>query len=197
MPIYWDKFSEVEVQGILYQHFLSLDYKVDWIHFIEPSKEKKLGCDLVCRKNGETIGIAVKKKAGIRDYEQVKKSAQKNYDRKLFIYLKTPSISFTEKIGKYTSKVEVLSISNFEKELENHETGLMILSCIHYTNSLFSELAGKFLLELANLIKEKTKDDLQRETIKPMPELWQLKDYTAAMSRSIELLLSILEKDCL
>lgn len=73
----------------------------------------------------------------------------------------------------------------------------MILSCIHYTNSLFSELAGKFLLELANLIKEKTKDDLQRETIKPMPELWQLKDYTAAMSRSIELLLSILEKDCL
>jgi hypothetical protein len=28
-----------------------------------------------------------------------------------------------------------------------------------------------------------------------MPELWQLKDYTAAMSRSIELLLSILEKD--
>jgi len=195
MPIYWDKFSEVEVQGILYQHFLSLDYKVDWIHFIEPSKEKKLGCDLVCRKNGETIGIAVKKKPGIRDYEQVKKSAQKNYDRKLFIYLKTPSISFTEKIGKYTSKVEVLSISNFEKELENHETGLMILSCIHYSNSLFSELAAKFLLELANLIKEKTKDDLQRETIKPMPELWQLKDYTAAMSRSIELLLSILEKD--
>jgi hypothetical protein len=56
-------------------------------------------------------------------------------------------------------------------------------------------LAAKFLLELANLIKEKTKDDLQRETIKPMPELWQLKDYTAAMSRSIELLLSILEKD--
>ena len=50
-------------------------------------------------------------------------------------------------------------------------------------------------MELANLIKEKTKDDLQRETIKPMPELWQLKDYTAAMSRFIELLLSILEKD--
>lgn len=106
MPIYWDKFSEVEVQGILYQHFLSLDYKVDWIHFIEPSKEKKLGCDLVCRKNGETIGIAVKKKPGIRDYEQVKKSAQKNYDRKLFIYLKTPSISFTEKLESIPARLK-------------------------------------------------------------------------------------------
>jgi hypothetical protein len=195
MPIHWDKFSEIEVQGILYQHFISLDYKVDWIHFIEPPKEKKLGCDLVCRRNGETIGVAVKKKPGITDYEQVKRLAQKNYNRKLFIYLETPSISFTEKIRKCTSKVEVLSISDFEKELENHETGLMILSYIHYSDSLFSKLTAKFLLKLANLIKEKTTDNLQRETIKPMPELWQLKDYTAAMSRSIQLLLSILEKD--
>jgi len=40
MPIHWDKFSEIEVQGILYQHFISLDYKVDWIHFIEPPKKR-------------------------------------------------------------------------------------------------------------------------------------------------------------
>ena len=67
MPIHWDKFSEIEVQGILYQHFISLDYKVDWIRM-----------RLSLQKERETIGVAVKKKPGITDYEQVKRLAQKN-----------------------------------------------------------------------------------------------------------------------
>lgn len=192
MQIPWEDFDEIEVQAILYQYFLSLDYKVDWIHFIEPTREKNLGCDLVCTKNKETIGIAVKKKPRAKDGYQVKRLAQKKYSRRFFVYLKTPSVSFIEQTKNYSSRVEIMDIREIEKEMRKNEIGLIILCCINYSNSGFIQFVEKFLKEISSIVKEKT-SNISKEA-KPLPELWRLKDQAVAMSRSIELLLTIFEK---
>lgn len=190
----WKDFEEEEIQGILYQYFISLGYKVDWVHLIERPLEKKIGCDLLCTKDEKTMGIAVKKKPRSKDHEQFKKLSRKSYDQKLYFYVQTPSLSFMNQIKNYSSEVEMLRMREFEKKMEDTEVGLQILCFLCYSNSHFIDLATSFISELLKFTKNITKEELDKKVLKPMPELWQLKDYTVTMRKSTEILLSILEE---
>ena len=70
LKIPWQNYQEEEIQGIIYQYFLSLNYKVDWFHLEDKHKERDMGCDLLCKKNGESIAIAVKKHPRASDTAQ-------------------------------------------------------------------------------------------------------------------------------
>jgi len=82
MPIHWDKFSEIEVQGILYQHFISLDYKVDWIR-MRLSLQKERGDHWCCGQENWQSGVWKSRKGIQRNYEKTRRSMDTatNYGR--------------------------------------------------------------------------------------------------------------------
>jgi len=199
LKIPWQNYQEEEIQGIIYQYFLSLNYKVDWFHLEDKHKERDMGCDLLCKKNGESIAIAVKKHPRASDTAQFRRLARKNYTKKIYLYVKTPTPEFRQSIRKYRNKVTIWQTVDLEKALRTTEVGLRILCCIYYSNSTFASMCFDFLSKLHNFTRSISQQDFSNHqkslsiSSKPMSHLWQLKDRAVTIRKSIELLLSILE----
>jgi len=192
--ILWKNFDVVEIQGIVYQYFISLGYKVDWAHAANRSRRKKIGFDLLCEKDGKRIGVIISKTPGPKDRERIEKLAEKNYEEKMYLYVTLPSLSFMEQIGSYSENVKMISMNEFEQKMQDTEVGSQILCHIYYSNSKFIKLANDFLFELLNLTKNSTNEDSYKKLDKPLPELWQLKDHSVMMKKSIETLLTLLDE---
>lgn len=190
----WNDFEAVEIQGIIYQYFISLGYSVDWVSKVSRIRAKKIGCDLFCMKDEKTIGITVCKTPRLKDYEQIKRLANKDYQKKLFLFVSPPSLSLTEQIADLSEKVKMVSINEFVQEMQDSEVGSQILCYLYYSNSKFVKLAGNFLSELVDLTIRSPDENSYKKSAKPLPELWQLKDHSVAMEKSLEMLLNILEE---
>lgn len=188
----WNEFDTVEVQGVLYQYFINLGYNVDWVHIAKTS-HRKSEWDLLCEKDGRTIGIIVVTIPDSKDFQKLKRLYQKDYDRKIYVYVNPLSVSFKEQMGKYSNTIEMLSINEFEQEILDTEIGTQLLCCVYYSNSEFVRLARVFLAEIMHLTKNYRIKNLNKVS-KPMPELWQLKDYSFTMKKSMETLLYVLEE---
>jgi len=193
LKIPWGEYSEEEIQGIVYQYFLSLDYRVDWFHLEDKNKEKQMGCDLLCSKDKETIAIAVKKRPKSEDITQLQRLARKNYTKRIYLSVEKPTPSFRDSAKKYGEKIVTWEIGDFERLLRTEDQGLQILACIYYSNSDFVKVSVNFLTNLHSVTKVIDRQEIARNVSKPMPCLWQLKDLAVTMRKPVEILLSILE----
>jgi len=189
----WSSFDDIEIQGILRQYFGSLGYKVDWAYTIARSTRKEIGCDLLGVKKGDSVGVVAKRILRLKDLEIVETLSRRDYDEKLLLYVEQPSAVLVKKLNNLSQRFVMMSLKEFEDRMGSTEVGLEILCYILYSNSEFVTLVCSFLSSLIRITEEPTEKDLV-ETNKPMPQLWQLKDYSVTMEKSIETLLTLLEE---
>ena len=187
----WKEYTEKEVQGILFQYFISVGYKVDWFHLEDKTEEKKAACDLLCKKSQETVGIAVKKHPRAEDIDQVRRLARKKYSKRVYVYIRTPTPSFRKVAEGYHEKVEFWNPEHIERMLEGNEVGLAILHDILYSNSNLLDNMIRFVQDLK--IQVRARDKNLEPQAKPLKELWRLKDEIVFLHTSDTLLLGILE----
>jgi len=199
LEIPWRRYDEDEVQGILFQYLISMNYEVDWYHRDDKTMEKKAGCDLLCRKPGETIGIAVKKRPRAEDIDQMKKLARKRYSRRVYVNVEDPTPEFMEAARNYRGKIEFWDPEYIEGMLEKNDVGLAILYNIIFSNSDFlSEIIDivqftKAWLEEQNQKAKSRGENKKEEQAQPLGELMRLKDEAVFLHKSDTLLLGILE----
>jgi len=195
LNIPWRKYNEDEVQGILFQYFISMDYEVDWYHRDDKTMEKKTSCDLLCRRSGETIGVAVKKHPRAEDIDQMKKLARKSYSKRIYVNVENPTPEFMKAARDYRGKIEFWNPEYIERMLEKNDVGLAILYNIIFSNSDYLGEIIEMVHFTKTWVEEHTQKDISKSTeqSKPLAELMRLKDEAVFLHKSDTLLLGILE----
>ena len=187
----WNEFEEVEIQGILRQYYASLGYKVDWSHTAKRSEKFEMNFDLICAKDGKTTAIIVKKSLTLEDLKDFQKTDSMNYNEKICILVNPVSLSLMGKMDSFDRKLKIVDMADIERKMRSSDEGSQILCGVYYSNSEFVIEAIKFVFQIHRIAEEKKEDE--SDINKPMPKLWQLKDYAVTMEKSLESLLNLMD----
>lgn len=95
----WENYSEEEVQKFIELMFRTRGFEVYNAHEIDRRGEG--GGDLIITRKGEVekLYVAVKRKPGKSDINQLKELAKQNGQR-IYIYASEPSLDFKKRDGK-------------------------------------------------------------------------------------------------
>lgn len=180
----WNKFSEVEIQGILKIHFERLGFKVVWRHLEDPANEN--GIDLECThiQNHKKIIIAVKKKPNKPDLGQLLQLSQHDADCRVYLYLNGAAQSFREQMVTFNSTVEFWDEKLLESMLD--ESGLTIW--LKIDNSLAIQAISSINTTLFSLIKKPLRNKLPAVNKLDFRTLWDLKDRAVTLSKCATLI---------
>jgi hypothetical protein len=190
----WHSYIEDEVQAILYEYYASKGYDVNWYHRDDKRMEKAAACDLLCKKNEETIGIAVKKRPCAEDAEQVKRLARKGYSRHVYVYVDDPTLEFRQSMKHYKNKVDFWNPQFVENMLQNDDIGLSILYDVIFSNSYYLTKVVETVDFTKKWSEENSLNIVDSSEHNPLPQLIRLKDEAVLLHKSCELLLGILEE---
>jgi hypothetical protein len=188
----WNDFTELEIQGILRQYFASLGYAVDWKYMMGRSEKHVLGCDLLCTKNGRTTDLLVIKTLKTEVFAKLRELLSREYTERICVFVNQPSPTLRNKLISLTEELKLINIRVLEHEMQDSDVGSQILCMIYYSNSEFVGTAIRFVYEL-NKLTQKT-EEVVEIIKKPMAKLWQLKDYSVSMEKSLEALLTLLDE---
>jgi hypothetical protein len=189
----WASYSEEQIQQIIHLHYESHGYDVSNYHLADRASEK--GADLVAKKKTETIAIAVKIKPVKSDYTQVAELSRRSEKRKLYYYVSTPAIGFTEMIKEGVSNVEFKTMRDFLVECFKHNPRLyfeLILSNNTKIDDYINESKKWLILAVNN--RDKDIKGTRHLSSKAMQQLWRLKDITVELHKSTDHLAYFYEK---
>lgn len=183
MNINWERYTEEEIHTIICLLYQGLDYHVRNLHKADRANEN--GADIVVEKNAEKIAIAVKIKPSKADRDQVIDLSKRTEEKKIYIYIKTPTDKFQKFIPEFNEKIEfwdAKKLNDFFREKRPY----FMANLIFDTSEIYHELEGlKFLLFF---LREKC-SKLKKEPVKKLSKndflvLWRLKDVAVTLYKT-------------
>ena len=113
IEINWIQFNEEQIQTLIGILFESIDYSIENWHKSDRAREE--GADLVVRKSKDSIALAVKVKPTTKDRQQLSDLSRRKEQKKIYVYIKTPSGKFRDSMSEYERIVDFWD----EKKLNN------------------------------------------------------------------------------
>lgn len=189
----WIEYSEEEIQDVFQVLFKLRGYRVTNLHKADRRGEK--GVDLECVKSGETekIIIAVKKKPGKSDIQQLNEFVRRDSKNKIYVYISEPSADFRFEMDKMRDLVSFWDSEKITSELFN--TDLKFYSfCIleNYVEKHAFEISEKIMQFYLNY------EEMEYSRPKPLDNqmiriLWQMKDRSASIHRILNIIQLLFE----
>lgn len=168
----WNNRKEEDIQDCLEEAYSKLGYKVINLHKVDRSHEK--GCDLECKSPSEVVYIQTKIKPHKKDIAQLKRLASSKADKKIYVYIFDPSVSFKKEMEK-TKNVKFWD----KEELHNF---LIENQSTKYIRFLF--LSTTLVRRIVDILEK----IVQCESFRPMPlEDYQIKDWWIFKDRAVKL----------
>lgn len=115
----WLKYTEEEIQVIIGCYFSNLGYHIENTHLSDRANEE--GADLICKKNNESIAIAVKIKPNKKDCMQAHELANRKETKKIYVYINTPTKSFNDFRDKYITQIEFWDCKTLNDNFVNNQ----------------------------------------------------------------------------
>jgi hypothetical protein len=193
IEINWDNFNEPEIQELIAILFHSIGYDPENLHKADPSREE--GADLVLRKRNRSIALAVKIKPTNRDRQQLSDLSKRGEDKKIYVYIRTPSGKFRDSMREYERIVDFWNREKLNNFFVTKNLGFTV-SLIFDDNDLSqtSRQAQKTLfglLEKCRKLKKGAPALLDSQSFKL---LFRLKDNGVSLYKTNENVITLLEK---
>jgi len=186
--IQWEKYSEIEIQGILKLHFEYLGYNVIWRHRDDPANER--GVDLECINNlGGRVAIAVKKKPNKNALGQLVELSSISVEKRVYVYFGGSTQSFRDNLFHF-SNVDFWDEKILEEELNETELTLRL----KIDNSLANQAMQKITYKIFNITKSNQKRIFKKNSSQVLETLWGLKDRVVTVQKCATMLQLLFEE---
>lgn len=185
MIVNWERYTEEEIHTIICLLYQGLDYHVRNLHKADRANEN--GADIVVEKDNEKIAIAVKIKPAKTDRDQVIDLSKRTEEKKIYIYIKTPTDKFNDFIQEFSGKIDFWDAKKLNDFFRVNRSYFMA-NLIFDTSEIHQELEQlKFLLFF---LREKC-SKLKKEPVKRLDKnsflvLWRLKDVAVTLHKTNE-----------
>ena len=192
IEIPWKKFKEEEIQTLIAMLFHSLDYHIEELH--KSDRANECGADVVAKKGNESIAIAVKIKPSHKDRYQLIELSGRQENRKIYVYIETPTKKFLDSMKKNGKKIEfwdIKKLNDFFVTKNLYFTAIVVFDN-HPVNDKLSVI--KFLLYQS----WKKSHNAKKKKIKPIDKksffmLWRLKDMAVTLHQTNSLIERLFE----
>ena len=104
IEINWDNFDEPQIQELIAILFHSIGYYPENLHKADRAREE--GADLVLKTRNHSIALAVKIKPKNVDRQQLSDLSKRGEDKRIYVYIRTPSGKFRDSMGEYEGIVD-------------------------------------------------------------------------------------------
>jgi hypothetical protein len=193
IEINWDNFNEPQIQELIAILFHSMGYDPENLHKADPSREE--GADLVLRKRNRSIALAVKIKPTNRDRQQLSDLSKRGEDKKVYVYIQTPSGKFRDSMGEYERIVDFWNREQLNDFFVTNNLGFTV-SLIFDDNDLSQTIRQAQqtlfgLLEKCRRLKKRAPAPLDSQSFK---WLFRLKDDAVSLHKTNENVITLLEK---
>lgn len=185
----WDKFSEVEIQGILKIHYEQLGYNVIWRHVEDPANENGIDLECIQQSTGKKIIIAVKKKPTKKDLGQLLQLAQYDAEVRIYLIINGSTQSFRDQIKNFKSQVVFWDENKLEDILDETELTFWLLLDNSYAFQALSLINQALIIST----KDPSTQPFPRVNEKILNTLWDLKDRTVTLSKCCTLIQFLFE----
>jgi len=111
----WNQADETKIQDCIEEAFSNKEYYVKNFHMSDRRNED--GIDILCTKDTEKIGFAVKKKPGLKDIDQLEIFLTHKDIKKIYVYVDHPAKPFEKKIEEYKTEIEFWDWERLHNEL--------------------------------------------------------------------------------
>lgn len=177
----WKGKVENDVLACLEEAYENAGYDFVYnLHRYDRTHEK--GVDLECGKSAEKTVLQVKIKPAKSDSKQLRRLAHSKADKRIYIYIENPSVSFQKEIDNSKATVEFWDAEKLHDFLIKYRS-------IHYLRFLFlsSNLVNDIKKALHNIFScsEISPQGLESSDLN---EWWALKDRAVKMHTSLEYL---------
>ncbi len=193
IEINWDNFNEPQIQALIAILFHSIGYYPENLHKADRAREE--GADLVLKKRNHSIALAVKIKPKNRDRQQLSDLSKRGEDKKIYVYIRTPSGKFRDSMGEYEGIVDFWNRDKLNNFFVTNNLAFTV-SLIFDDNDLSQTIrqAQKTLfglLQKSRKLKKRAPAPLDSQTFKL---LFRLKDDGVSLYKTNENVITLLEK---
>lgn len=193
IEINWDNFNEPQIQALIAILFHSIGYYLENLHKADRAREE--GADLVLKKRNHSIALAVKIKPKNRDRQQLSDLSKRGEDKKIYVYIRTPSGKFRDSMGEYEGIVDFWNRDKLNNFFVTNNLGFTV-SLIFDDNDLSQTIrqAQKTLfglLQKSRKLKKRAPAPLDSQTFKLF---FRLKDDGVSLYKTNENVITLLEK---
>ncbi len=188
----WRKYSEVEVQEIIIRCFESAGYTTKNIHKSDPAGEK--GVDILVELDGRKTAIAVKIKPRGVDRAQLQDLSEYPSEHRVYVHLSTPTHEFIRYMQRKDIKSNVQFWSSEDLGLHLFDLDPFLMSELSLSYSEFCFRCISIALNLIQLWDEAAKlEEQEHDTLANSVDssilkthtLWEAKDHSAALNKSM------------
>jgi len=193
IEIDWNQFDEPQIQTLIAILFQSIGYSSENWH--ESDRAREEGADLVIKKSKENIALAVKVKPKSRDRQQLSDLSKRTEQKKIYVYIQTPSGKFRECMSEYDGTVDFWDKKKLNDFFVNKNMGFTasLIFDSHKISQTIREAQGtlfKLRQKCLNLEKRMPKG-LDSQSFK---WLFRLKDSGVSLYKPNENVITLLEK---
>lgn len=166
----WNEADEIMIQDCIDEVFSKKGYSVKNFH--KSDRRNENGIDLLCKRNDENIGFAVKKKPGKKDIDQLNRFLSNKNIKKIYVYVDHPAKPFEEEIEKHNGEIEFWDWAKLHDQLICAPSTKYLLMYF-LQNSLLKNLSDVH----CSLFKcRKTKYQNHKISRDELSDLWDIKD---------------------
>lgn len=193
IEINWDNFDEPQIQMLIAILFHSIRYSPENLHKADRAREE--GADLVLRKPKHSIALAVKIKPKSKDRQQLSDLSKRGEDKKIYVYIHTPSGKFRECMRDYEEIVDFWNREKLNNFFVTKNLGFTV-SLIFVDSDLSQTIrqAQKTLFGLGEKCRR-----LQKRAPAPLDSqsfklIFRLKDDAVSLHKTNQNVMTLLEK---
>lgn len=192
----WRLYSEEEVQEILTSLYKRRSYDVYNLHKVDRRGED--GVDIECSRHGENgkILISVKKKPQQKDISQLETLARKTALARIYVYVEEPSTTFKKAMEKLKDRVSFWDSKKLTYETFSTDTRFYLFMVIenYYERDVFGIIFSfcRFYIDFAK--KGRVHGEAVKADNEMMNLLWQAKDRSASLHKSLRSLQELFEQ---
>jgi len=193
IEIDWGQFSEQQIQALIAILFQSIGYSIENWH--EADRAREDGADLIIKKPKESIAIAVKIKPKNNDRQQLSDLSRRRENKKIYVYIQTPSKKFYESMSEYHGKVDFWDrrkLNDFFVKRNLGFTSNLIFDSHKISNTIRE--AQRTLFELRRKCLKFNKKETLKLSRQSLKLLFRLKDDAVALYKPNENMITLLEK---
>jgi hypothetical protein len=192
----WHLYNEEEVQEVLTSLYRKRGYEVYNLHKTDRRGEE--GVDIECSRPGENgkILISVKKKPHQKDISQLETLAGKIAIARIYVYVEEPSTSFKTVMEKLKDKISFWNSKKLTYETFVTDPRFYLFMVIenYYERDVFDIIFSfcRFYIDFKD--KGRTHGEVVNADINMMNLLWQAKDRSTSLHKSLRSLQELFEQ---
>jgi len=192
----WHLYTEEEVQEVLTLLYRRRGYEVYNLHKTDRRGEE--GVDIECSRPGENgkILISIKKKPHQKDISQLETLAGKMALARIYVYVEEPSISFKTAMEKLKDKISFWDSKKFTYETFVTDPRFYLFMVIenYYECDMFGIVFSFCNFYINFRDKGRTHGEVVKADNEMMNLLWQAKDRSASLHKSLRSLQELFEQ---